>query len=70
MINFLSLLRSIKGPSLWLFGALALGFQIFYVRLADDPNAGFQLYAASWCMSLLSALSVIKALRLLQRREG
>lgn len=62
----LEILKSIKGVELAFFSIMLITSQWFYVSLANNPDAGFQLYASAWFMSVLTALTVIKFSRMLQ----
>jgi hypothetical protein len=68
MKQFIQLLDSIRGFDLVLFSVLLVAFEFVYVRIAHQPNAGFQLYAASWGMSVLTSLLIIKIVRYARER--
>ena len=63
MKRLVDLIDSIRGFELILFSVLLVVFEFIYVKIANQPNAGFQLYAASWAMAVLTSLAVIKILR-------
>ncbi len=66
MMSPFEILKSIKGVELAFFSIMLIASQWFYVSLANDSDAGFQLYASAWFMSIFTALTVIKFSRILQ----
>jgi hypothetical protein len=64
MRAMVEMLNSIKGFELAFFGILLVACQYFYVVLASNPDAGFQLYASAWVMAVLTAMTAIKVSRL------
>lgn len=64
MRAMVEMLSSIKGFELVFFGILLIACQYFYVSLASNPNAEFQLYASAWFMAILTAMTAIKVSRL------
>lgn len=68
MTAMLNMLRSLKGIELALFSILLIACQYFYVSLARNTEAGFELYASAWFMAVLTAMTLIKASRLIRKK--